>query len=73
MYQITKTTLINAQKFGQLLDISKRQIFRLKATGKIPAPLKVGGSVRWNECEVYEWIAAGCPDRKTWEARKAGQ
>ena len=65
-----QTQLLNAKIFGQRLSLSKRQIFRLNACGKIPAPVRIGGAVRWIESEISAWITAGAPDRKTWEALK---
>lgn len=62
--------LLNAKSLGQLLALSKRQVFRLNSCGKIPKPLKIGGSVRWSADEISSWLAAGAPDRKTWEAMK---
>jgi len=60
--------LINAKTLGRLLALSKRQIFRLNSCGKIPAPIRIGGSVRWSAAEISAWLAAGAPDRKTFEA-----
>lgn len=60
--------LINAKTLGRLLALSKRQIFRLNSSGKIPVPIRIGGAVRWAESTIAEWLAAGAPDRKTFEA-----
>lgn len=61
--------LLSAKSLGQLLALSKRQVFRLNSCGKIPAPIRIGGSVRWDlERAIKPWLAAGAPDRKTWEA-----
>ena len=62
--------LLDAKTFGQMLSLSKRQIFRLNSSGKIPAPIRIGGAVRWSESIIAEWLAAGAPDRKTFEAMK---
>ncbi len=62
--------LWDAKTFGQRLSLSKRQIFRLNSCGKIPAPIRIGGAVRWGENEISAWLAAGAPDRKTWQAMK---
>lgn len=64
------TQLINAKTLGQMLSLSKRQVFRLNSCGKLPYPLKIGGAVRWSALECAEWLAAGAPDRKTWQALK---
>ena len=70
-FKQTKTCqLLDAKTFGQRLSLSKRQIFRLNSCGKIPAPIRIGGSVRWAESEITEWLSAGAPDRRTWEAMK---
>ena len=62
--------LWDAKTFGQRLSLSKRQIFRLNSSGRIPAPIRIGGSVRWAESTIAQWLKAGAPDRKTWEAMK---
>lgn len=68
--QTQSSQLLDAKTFGQRLSLSKRQIFRLNSCGRIPAPVRIGGSVRWSEQEISDWLAAGAPDRKTWEAMK---
>ncbi len=66
--------LLSAKALGQMLSLSKRQIFRLDSCGKIgPAKLKIGGSVRWRQDEVADWLAAGAVDRKTWEAMEGSK
>lgn len=60
--------LLTAKKVGEMLSLSKRQIFRLNSCGKIPAPIRIGGSVRWAAHTIAEWLQAGAPDRKTFEA-----
>ena len=64
----TTERLLTAKALGQMLSLSKRQIFRLNACGKITAPIRIGGSVRWAESTITKWLAAGAPDRKTFEA-----
>jgi prophage regulatory protein len=67
--QETQTTeqLLTAKAFGQRLSLSKRQIFRLNSCGKIPAPIRIGGSIRWANSTIENWISMGCPDRLTFE------
>ncbi|MBN1125075.1 MAG: AlpA family phage regulatory protein [Sedimentisphaerales bacterium] len=62
--------LWDAKTFGQRLSLSKRQIFRLNACGKIPAPIRIGGSVRWLSEDITAWIDMGCPNRHEFESRK---
>jgi predicted DNA-binding transcriptional regulator AlpA len=70
----SQSIAISAKQLSQLLGVSLRQVWRLNATGKLPRPVRIGGSVRWNRAEVIRWFSeAGCPDRQTWETRKAVQ
>jgi len=64
--------LLTAKQLGVKLNLSKRQIFRLNACGKIPAPIRIGGSVRWAESTIAKWLAAGAPNRKTFEVMQQG-
>jgi len=59
--------LLTAKTLGEMLSLSKRQIFRLNSCGKLPAPLRIGGSVRWAESTIDQWLKAGAPDRRTFE------
>lgn len=54
--------LIPAAEVTRLLDVSRRALWRLKASGRLPRPLRIGRSVRWRREEIRLWIAAGCPD-----------
>ena len=60
--------LVTAKDIGEILCLSKRQIWRLNVSGKIPAPVRIGGSVRWRSSDIERWISLGCPDRRTFEA-----
>ena len=63
--------LLSAKELAKMLSLSKRQIFRLDSCGKLGVTkLKIGGSVRFRQDEVANWLAAGAPDRRTWEALK---
>ena len=59
--------LISTAEVAALLTVSVRHLRRLHASGKVPAPVKVGAAIRWNREEIERWVAAGCPDRATWE------
>ena len=65
-------TLLNAEALGKMLRLSKRQIFRLDSCGKIPAPVRIGGSVRWVNSTIQNWLDIGCPDRETFNAIRGG-
>ena len=51
------------------LRVSPKTIHRMDEAGKIPAPVTVGArSLRWVRQKIVDWLAAGCPDRETFEA-----
>jgi len=62
--------LLSAKALAKMLSLSKRQIFRLNSGAKIPAPVRIGGAVRWSAQEISAWLAAGAKDRRTWESMK---
>jgi predicted DNA-binding transcriptional regulator AlpA len=69
----TKEKLLTARAVAEMLSLSKRQIFRLNSCGKLPKPLRIGGSVRWAESTIAKWLAVGAPDRRTFEAMQEGE
>lgn len=58
---------ISASDLATLLGISRRHLLALHSQGKIPSPVHLGRSVRWDVDEVRAWLAAGAPDRDRWK------
>ena len=69
--QTSRTPLAyGASELARRLEVSPRHVRRLNASARLPRPIFLGRSVRWFAAEIEEWLAAGGPDRKTWEAMK---
>jgi predicted DNA-binding transcriptional regulator AlpA len=65
----TTEKLLTAQAVGEMLSLSKRQIFRMKSAGLICSSLKCGqGAIRWRQSDIEKWISMGCPSKKDFEA-----
>ena len=62
--------LLSAKALSKLLQTSVRSIWRYRSSGKLPKPVKIGGAIRWSAQECADWLAAGAPDRRTWESMK---
>ncbi len=62
---------VSAKELANLLGVSLRQVWRLNSTGRLPRPVRLGGSVRWRRDEIVAFVEAGCPDRQTWDAMRA--
>jgi predicted DNA-binding transcriptional regulator AlpA len=61
--------LLTARQAAALCGVSAATWHRMVASGRCPAPVRLSaGCVRWRRGELEDWIAAGCPDRRTWEA-----
>ena len=69
---MTIDQLLTAKQLGLSLGLSQRQVFRLNSSGKIPAPVKIGGATRWKLSDISLWQDQNCPEREEFEARKGG-
>ncbi len=70
MEKLREVQLLSAKAIGEMLSLSKRQIFRMKSAGLICPCIKVGqGAIRWRESDIERWIAWGCCSRAEFIAR----
>jgi predicted DNA-binding transcriptional regulator AlpA len=53
--------LLSAAESAEMAGVAKRSWWRYVSSGKAPAPVRLGGVVRWRKSELAEWISAGCP------------
>lgn len=53
--------MLTKDELASLLSISIRTLQRKLDLGEVPAPLRIGKSVRWVRSQIEEWILAGCP------------
>jgi predicted DNA-binding transcriptional regulator AlpA len=59
---------VTAAIAGPFCGVGESTWWRLHAAAKVPRPNKLGGKTLWRVAELREWIVAGCPDRRTWDA-----
>jgi predicted DNA-binding transcriptional regulator AlpA len=50
----------DADDIADLLQISKRQVWRLRDAGLLPGCIRINQSVRWRRSDIDEWLAKGC-------------
>lgn len=65
-----KIQLLTAKDAAKICRLSKRSWFRLSSAHRIPAPVKIGGSVRWRLSDIELWLSMSCPNRQEFEARR---
>jgi hypothetical protein len=63
--------LVDTDQAAALCSVSPASWYRLKAAGKTPAPVRLGGRVLYRVEDLRLWVGWGCPSRKEFEARKA--
>jgi len=51
----------DANEIAALLQCSTRHIWRLRDSGAMPKPIRVGRLIRWPIGSIQSWIADGCP------------
>lgn len=61
--------LLTVREVAAQLKVSPRQIWKMNSSGKLPAPIRICRSVRWDAASIFAWAQLGCPDRATFEAR----
>lgn len=61
--------LLTVSALAGCLAVSVRQAHRMNKAALIPAPLRIGGCVRWREDEIVAWLQSGAPVRSEWERR----
>jgi len=54
---------VDADGFAELASISRAMVFKLDASGRCPAPVRIGRAVRWRVDDIRQWLANGCPPR----------
>ncbi len=64
------TQMLTADELAALLKVSRRTIWRMRSSGQLPRPIKVGGAVRWRLADIEVWIAEGCP-KGNWHSQSS--
>ncbi len=48
--------LLKDEEVASLLGISRRSVWRLVSSGRLPEPVRLGGSVRWRYQDIADWV-----------------
>ena len=68
--QIGHGEALAVQDVAELLGVSERHVWSLHSRALLPAPARLGRSVRWVRSELLAWLDAKCPGRERWEAMR---
>jgi len=53
--------LLTTSQVAKLINAGERTVWRWSRSGRMPAPVRIGGAVRFRRQEILEWIGNGCP------------
>jgi excisionase family DNA binding protein len=62
------TVMLDVADVAEMLHCSRRHIYRMSDSGRMPPPVRLGALVRWDRDVLMRWIADGCPP-----VRRAGR
>lgn len=65
--------LLTAGQVAAMIQVSRRTLWRMLSANRLPAPIRIGGVVRWRIGEINRWIAQGCPESRESANCSAGQ
>ena len=60
---------LSLKELAEIFGVSERHLFRLKAAGKLPKPIRIGRCDRWGLEEFREHFAEGRNGRSACERR----
>lgn len=53
--------LLTTKQAAKLVNVGERTLWRWSRSGIAPAPVKIGGAIRYRRDDLLEWIQADCP------------
>lgn len=60
-------SLVVAGVAAAICGISRTTWYKLRAAGRVPAPIRLGRRVPWRIDELHDWTTAGCPTLHEWK------
>ena len=55
------TQMMTVSQVAHRLNVSRSTVYALSKDGSIPQGVKFGGTLRWNQTTIEDWIDEGCP------------
>lgn len=61
--------LLSIGAVAERLGVSPRAVSKWTAAGRLPAPVRIGRTVRWRAADIDRFVAMGCPERDIADAQ----
>ncbi|NLF30853.1 MAG: helix-turn-helix domain-containing protein [Planctomycetes bacterium] len=58
---MSEPILLTKREAAHLARVSERTLDRLVASGKFPAPIRIGTQCRWERTGLMKWLYDGAP------------
>ncbi len=68
----TAACLVDAGEAARMHAIGRATWWKLHASGRVPAPIRLGRRTLWRRAELEAWVSAGAPPRERWELLRGG-
>jgi excisionase family DNA binding protein len=65
--------LLRVRDVARMLAISTRGVWRLAASGEIPAPVRVGGSTRWRQADLQRFVTGQRAHERLTESERTSE
>jgi predicted DNA-binding transcriptional regulator AlpA len=57
---------VDAATAARMCGVSRANWYALKASGRIPPPIRIGWRTLWRVDDLKKWVALGCPPLHRW-------
>ena len=68
--------MMTVREVAEALGVSERSVWRWSTDGTLPPGIRIGGSVRWSEKSIREWLEqreeAALAEQRKLAAKKTG-
>lgn len=59
---------VAAKQAASMCGVSTAMWWKMKNSGRCPAPVKLGRRLLWRVEDLRQWVADGCPAPSAWKA-----
>lgn len=61
---------VPAAEAARICGVSRAMWWKLKSSGRCPAPIRIGRRLLWRVDELRQWVLDGCPPASKWKAEQ---
>ena len=62
---------VDARAAARMCGVSRTHWYAMKASGRLPLPIRLGRRTVWRVDDLKRWVAEGCPPLHRWQQMNA--